>query len=268
MKVFGRFLYALLAVGVFLWTFQLSIMDMRTAYYKDVFGGSLVDESSDLPEFYYFYATLPGYHNDEPIISFDSDGYQVRGYEVAITSIEDEDLQIEESVLFIVYHQDPEQLEGVDKLLITNDDARDRIEIELGRYHNLDILVSMDPNTSYYLFNKEDIDFSLNFTKVSLVDPNYNLVTESVFTLTEDDFVIKDKLVDFYNLNNELPTRETISELNAPNIDMQDQEITDNNFVVDEYIGVMGLYLGIYLLVLIVTTYFIFFKKRKKKALY
>lgn len=268
MKVFGRFLYALLAVGIFLWTFQLSIMDMRTAYYEDVFGGSLVDQSSDLPEFYYFYATLPGYHNDEAVISFDQDGFLVRGYEIALTSIEDDVLEIEEGIIFIVYNLDPEQLQGVDKLLITSNDARDQIEVELGRYHNLDILVSMDPNTSSYLFNKEDIDFSLNYSKVSLVDPNYIRVTESVFTLSNDDFIIKDKLLAYYDAYSVLPDEETISDLNTPNINIQDQEITDNSYVVDEYISIMGIYLGIYLLVLVVTTYFVFFKKRKKKIIY
>jgi hypothetical protein len=268
MKVFGRFLYALLAVGIFLWTFQYSIMDMRANYYKDVFGGSLVDESSDLPDFYYFYATLPGYHKDDPIISIDQDGYEVRGYEVAITSFEEDVLMIEETILLIVYHEDPEQLSRVDKLLITSDDARDQIEIELGRYHNLDILVSMDPNTSYYLFDKEDIDFSLNYTNISLVDPNYNQIIESVFTLAEEDFTIKDKLQTFYYVNAELPNVETIYQLNDPSINVQDQEITNNSFVVDEYIYIMGMYLGIYLVVLIVATYFIFFKKRKKKIIY
>lgn len=268
MKVFGRFLYALMAVGIFLWVFQLSIMDMRVRYYEEVFGESLVDETSDLPDFYYFYATLPGFHNSDPVISFDQDGFQVRAYEVAITSIEEDTLDIEENLLFIVYHQDPEQLQGVDKLLITSNDARDQIDIELGRYHNLDILVSMDPNTSYYLFDKEAIDFSLNYTKVSLTDPNYNVVTESVFTLTEDDFVIEDLLLAYYNDHSDLPTLETISDLNEPNIDVQDQEITNNSFVVDEYIYIMGIYLGIYLLVLIVTTYLVFFKKRKKKIIY
>ena len=265
MRIFGRFLYALFAVGVFLLAFQYSIMTMREMYYEDVFGGSLTDETSDLPDFYYFYATLPDYHKSDPIIELDQDGYQIRGYEIARTTIEDNELDVEETIFFIVYHDNPDELMKVDRILINNDDPRNQIEVHLGRYRDLDILVSMDPLTSYYLFSKDDIDFSLNYTDMSLVDENNGTLSESVFILEEDDFTINENLQAYFNTHQALPTADTIDELSDPDIEIRDEDITNNNYVVDEYIYVMGIIMGIYFVVLIVSTYLIFFKKWKKK---
>jgi len=104
MRVFGRFLYALIMVGFFLLAFTYSRDLMQTKYLEDVFGASLVDTSSENPDFYYFYTSIPDYHNADPIVSIDSNGYQIMGYEVLVVSINnDELLDITEAVYLIVY---------------------------------------------------------------------------------------------------------------------------------------------------------------------
>lgn len=268
MRVFSRFLYALLAVGVFLLTFQFSIMQMREKYYDDIFGASLVDETSNLPEFYYFYASLPDYHKREPLISIDQDGYQLRGYEIARTSIEEDTLIVEEAILFIIYNQDSNLLTLVDEIVISNDNPENNININLGRYHDLDILVSMDAQTSYYLVSKDLFDFSLNYTDISVMTSSHNVVLNDDFNITNEDFTIKENLDVYYDQYQELPTDGDLGLLDDSNIDIKEQVVTSNNYVVDTYLYLMGIYMGIYLILLIVTTYLIFFRKRKTREPY
>jgi len=266
MRVFGRLLYALLVVGFFLLTFQFSIMQMRDAYYEDVFGQSLTDEDSTLPDYYYFYASLPDYHKEDPLISIDEDGYEIRAYEIARASIEDDTLSVDENLFFIVYHPDSEKLLDLDRLRIVNGNTAEQIDIYLGRYHGLDVLVSIDPQTSYYLVEKESIDFSLNYTHLQMIDYDNEAIIESAFNLSEDDFTIQENLQTFYNDYESLPTEDDLDQLMDRNIYPKEQNVTTNYYVVDKYIHILGIWMGVYFIALIFTTYFIFFKKKKRQT--
>jgi|GEM_PF-2291805 len=264
MRIFSRFLYALFAVGIFLLAFQFSIYQMRLEYYQDIFGQSLVDEDSDLPEFYYFYAAFPDYHKSKPLVDINQDGYQVRTYEIART-FEEEDLRIEEYLVFLIYHEDVEQLGKVDTLRLMNEDTRDYLNIDLIRYQDLDILTSVNAESSMFLIKKEDIELENNYDVLQLKDSNSNSIIESALSLSASDFTIKAEIQTFYNQYDELPTHETIHLLGDTNIQPKEQVVTNNNYLVDEYIYIMGIVMGAYFLILIISTYFIFFKKRKEK---
>lgn len=263
MRVFGRFLYAMLAVGLFLAALSISISYMRRQFFTDVFGGSLTAESSDLPEFYYFYASLPNYHQEQPLLTINQSGYQIRAYEIATTEIsEDNELMIEEYIFFLVYHENLEDLERVDQVRISNGLVREQIDIDLINYQGLDILVSVDPITSKYLYEKSLFEFDNNYNQLLLLDSNENPILESALNLSESDFIIKDTINAFYQTNQTLPDTSDMEDI--PSIGIQDQEILNNYNVVDDYLYILGIVMGIYFLVLIFSTYFIFFKKRKK----
>ncbi|HKL47539.1 MAG TPA: hypothetical protein VJ878_02630 [Candidatus Izemoplasmatales bacterium] len=262
MRVFGRILYAMLAVGLFLGALLISISLMRKQYFSDVFGGSLTNQTSELPEFYYFYASLPDYHQKEPLFSIDDAGYQIRAYEVAMTEMVEDDLDVEEYIYFIVYHDRVEALDQVDRIRISNGLVRDQIDINLIRYQDLDILVSVDSATSKYLYEKSQFEFTNNYDQLLLLDSNDILILESALQLSDSDFIIKTALENYHATNGSLPDESDIDQLNG--IGVQDQDILNNFSVVDDYLYILGIVMGIYFLILIFSTYFIFFKKRKK----
>jgi hypothetical protein len=265
MRIFARFLYALFAVGIFLMAFQFSIYQMREQYYEDIFGESLVDEDSDLPEFYYFYASFPDYHKSDPVIEIDQDGYQVRAYEIARIIEEEDEFLIEEYLFFIVYHEDVEQLSDVETIRLKNENLGDYFDVNLIRYQDLDILSSVNAESSMFLVNKEDIELANNYDQLQLNDINNDSIIESALSLDDSDFTIRSNLWAFYDGHNEFPTLETIHLLGDTTIQPKEQVVTTNNYLVDEYIYIMGIIMGTYFLILIFSTYFIFFKKRKEK---
>lgn len=265
MRVFGRFLYAMLAVGVFLAALSTSISLMRKQYFKDVFGASLTDETSIQADFYYFYASLPDYHQETPIISIDQSGYEIRAYEVAMTEIlDDQTLELTEYIFLLVYHEDADLLEAVESIRIWNGLVRDQIDIDLIAYQGLDILVSVDSTTSKYLYEKSLFEFTNNYNQLLLLDSNQDLILESALSIDDSDFILRDMLEDYYDSNDALPEAEDMDQL--PGVNIQDQDLLNNFSVVDEYIYILAIVMGIYFLVLIFSTYFIFFKKRKKPS--
>lgn len=266
MRIFGRFLYAMLAVGVFLAALTYSISLMRQAYIDDVFGGSLVDESSELPEFYYFYSSLPDYHKKEPIVSVDESGYKVRIYEIARTEVEDEALLVDEYFFALVYNEDIDELYDVEYLRISNGTVADQVDISFIQYQELDILVSVDQATTMYLIEKDQLDLSKGYDELFLMNANNDVLIESAFTIDESDFTIKENLESFYDESERLPETDDFP-LNDSDIAIQDQDIVNNFKVVDDYLHILGIVMGIYFVLLIFSTYFIFFRKKKKQPI-
>lgn len=266
MRIFGRFLYAMLAVGIFLASLTYSISLMRQAYIDDVFGGSLVDESSELPEFYYFYSSLPDYHKKEPIVSIDQSDYKIRFYEIARTQVEDEELVVNEYFFVLVYHENIDDLFNVEYLRVSNGTVADQVDISFIQYQELDILVSVDQATTMYLIEKDALDLTKDYDEVFLMDANNDILIESAFTIDESDFTVKTSLESFYNENNRLPETDDFP-LNDSDIAIQDQDIVNNFKVVDDYLYILGIVMGIYFVLLIFSTYFIFFRKKKKQPI-
>ncbi|MCF7924902.1 MAG: hypothetical protein K9L64_07360 [Candidatus Izimaplasma sp.] len=266
MRVFGRFLYAMFAVGVFLLAWTYSIDLMRQNYYQDVFGASLVDENSALPDYYYFYSSMPDYHKDDPVINVDQNGYQVRGYEIARTIFdEDDNLEINE-FLFILVYSDSQNLSNLDYLVLSENTGDDELKIKLIRYYGLEIRVSIDDNMSYYLIPKE-LFLEADFDKLEVLDSSENaLVSVSAFSIAETDFTIKDNIEDYYLANGELPTSEDMDELAADNIYPRDSSVASNDYLIKEYIHIFWIAMGIYFTVLIFATYFIFFRKQRGRG--
>ena len=264
MSVFSRFLYAMFAVGIFLLAYDFSMMKMREKYYDEVFGGSLTDETSELPEFYYFYASLPDYHKNDPVILIDIDGYQIRGYEIARAIIEEETLDIEENLFFIVYHEDSDKLLNLNKLLISTTDSSSQVEIILNNYQRQDVLVSIDSVTSSYLVEKSLFDFTKDYTSISVLDKEGNTILNESIDLTEADFTLKTNIDNYYEDYQKLPTWEDVDLLEDNNVFPKETTVSNNYYIVDNYGYIMGIVLGSYVLVLIISTYLIFFKRWRR----
>ncbi len=256
MRVFGRFLYALLAVGFFLLSFTYARDLMLTKYLNDVFAPSLIDEESDLPKFYYFYSSIPDYYKNDPIIAIENNGYDIYGYEVARASIDaNNNLVVTESVYLIVY-SGTEDLSQVDYLYLENQSNNTTEEISLQRFKTLNLINGINDEGRVYL--AKDIFLNSNYDTINLVNKNGDLIVNTSFRLDESDFTIKGFVETFYAQNNRLPEVTDFEGLTNNNI------FPNKPHVADDYAYIFYIAMGIYFSVLILSTYFIFFKKRRK----
>lgn len=259
MRIFGRFLYALLSVGLFLLTYTYAIDLTANKFYEEVFGTSLTNQDSQLPDFYYFYTSIPDFHKKTPIISIDIDGYQIRGYEVAKTKINNNnELEVTEAIYLIVY-SDNQDLSKLTHIQIYNsNNTEERKSISLTRFKTLNILNGVNDSQTIYL--QKDLFLSYNFDKMSLVNTEGIVVSDSEFSISNSQFTIKDVLTDFYDENNKIPEKDNINELSTHDIGMKIIHLTENNKLDG---NIMLIAMAIYFVILILATYLIFFKKRK-----
>lgn len=256
MRVFGRILFSVMAVGFFLLAFTYSRDLMMTKYLEDVFGVSLVDENSEYPEYYYFYTSIPNYHNNEPIISIDSNGYEIRGYEVLRTNINsDNELEVEENVYIIVY-SDTEDLSKVDYLYLENQTNEETLIIDLQRFKTLNILNGINERGTVYI-PKESF-FVEDYDKIYLTDKFANLLIDEDFSLQEADFINKEFIEEFYQTNGRLPLIEDLDAI------VDNHTFPNKPHVADDYAYIFYIAMGIYFTALIIATYFVYFKKPKK----
>jgi len=254
MRVLIRVLYAIFVVGVFLWVYRFSIDRIEEKYWQESFGASLVDENSDLPEFYYFYTSIPDYHKSDPIISIDVDGYQIRGYEVATTEIlEDQTIEVKDYLYLIVYSPN-QDLSAVKNIVLT--DGELELNIPLTRFKLLNILNAVNEEGTVYL----DKDFFLEvpFNTIKLTQENDEVITENNFSIDVNDLTIKNDLEDFYEEYNKFPTEEDIDLLSEEKIGMQ---TIHDEIELDGSILLLNMIL--YFLGLIIFTFVIFFRKKK-----
>lgn len=258
MRIFGRFLYALLAVGLFLLVFTYSIDITANRFYEEVFGASLTDETDDVPDFYYFYTSIPDYHKSEPIISIDQEGYQIRGYEVARAEInEQQQLEITESIYIIVY-SDTKDLSLLSELSLIEADTQNEFIIPLTKFKTLNILNGVNDKGQVYI--PKELFFDNNFDEINLVGKDESIIIESALSIEDTDFTIKQNLEDFYEQYEALPTEETIDNLQDDNISIKIIHLDEENQLNG---SVLMVNLAMYFIALALATYLIFFRRRK-----
>lgn len=258
MRIFGRFLYALLAVGLFLLVFTYSIDITANRFYEEVFGASLTDETDDVPDFYYFYTSIPDYHKSEPIISIDQEGYQIRGYEVARAEInEQQQLEITESIYIIVY-SDTKDLSLLSELSLIEADTQNEFIIPLTKFKTLNILNGVNDKGQVYI--PKELFFDNNFDEINLVGKDESIIIESALSIEDTDFTIKQNLEDFYEQYEALPTEETIDNLQDDSISIKIIHLDEENQLNG---SVLMVNLAMYFIALALATYLIFFRRRK-----
>jgi hypothetical protein len=254
MRVFTRVLYAIFVVGVFLWVYKYSIDRIEEKYWRESFGASLVDENSELPEFYYFYTSIPDYHKTDPLVNIDVDGYQIRGYEVATTEIlEDQTIEVKDYLYFIVYSPN-QDLSVVKNIMLT--DGETELNISLVQFKLLNILNGVNEEGAVYL--EKNLFFESAFTTIKLTGTYGEVITESNFTIEETQFTIKEELESFYQEHNKFPSEEDVNLLNEEKIGIQ--TIHDD---VELDGSILLLNMSLYFLGLVIFTFVIFFRKKK-----
>jgi hypothetical protein len=259
MRIFGRFLYALLAVGLFLLAFTYSIDLTANKFYQEVFGASLTDEDSDLPDFYYFYTSIPDFHNSSPVVSINQNNYEVRAYEVATANIDEQNTLITEEFLYWIVYSDSENLAALSHLSLSMSDSEEVFTIPLNRFKNLNLLNGVNEEGNIYI--SKDLFLDNDFDKIRLVDKNENLMVESVLNIENADFVITENIEAFFQSYDRLPDQEgDLALLSNSNVGYRIIHINEDQ-ILDG--GIMLKAMLIYFGVLITTTYLIFFRKRK-----
>ena len=254
MRVFTRVLYAIFVVGVFLWVYKFSIDRIEEKYWRESFGASLVDESSELPEFYYFYTSIPDYHKTDPIINIDVEGYQIRGYEVATTEIlEDQSVEVNDYLYLIVYSPD-QDLSIVKNVILT--DGETEANISLTQFKLLNILNGVNDEGIVYL--DKDLFLETTFNTIKLTEEYGEVITESNFNIEETEFTLKKDLEDFYNEYNKLPDDEDIDLLSEEKIGIQ---VIHDDIKLDG--SILLLNMALYFIGLVIFTFLIFFRKKK-----
>lgn len=256
MRVFGRILFSIMAVGFFLLAFTYSRDLMMSKYLEDVFGASLVDENSEYPKYYYFYTSIPNYHNNEPIISIEANGYDIMGYEVLRTYINDNDeLEVEECVYIIVY-SDTEDLSKVGYLYLENQTDEETQVINLQRFKTLNILNGVNDRGTVYI--PKETFFVEDYDKIYLVDEFETPLVDEPFSIQESDFINKEFIQQFYTTNGRLPLIEDLDAI------ANNHTFPNKPHVADDYAYIFYIAMGIYFTALIIATYFVYFKKPKK----
>lgn len=258
MRIFGRFLYALMAVGIFLLVFTYSIDITANRFYEEVFGASLTDDTDDVPDFYYFYTSIPDYHKSDPIISIDQDGYQIRGYEVVTADInEEEQLKISEYIYIIVY-SDTEDLSLISEINLIEAVTEETFIIPLTKFKTLNILNGVNDKGQVYI--PKELFLDNDFDKINLVGKDESVITESALDILDSDFTIKQNLESFYQEYDELPNEETIVDITDNNISIRIIHLDEENRLDG---SVLMVNLAVYFVVLAIATYLIFFRRRK-----
>ena len=259
MRVFGRVLYAVLAVGFFLLAFTYSRDLMLSRYIEDVFGESLTDTSSELPKYYYFYSSIPDYHNDEPVIEIIAEGYEIYGYEVAKVSIDNNNELVVNEYIYLLIYSETQDLSVIDYFYLGNQTNEETLEINLLRFKTLYLLNGVNDLGTVYL-SKEDI-IDGNFDQIYLVDEDDTNIMNTSFTIDESNFIIKEYMEAFYNENGILPDIGDVSDMASNNI------YPNQTHVADDYVHIFYIVMGIYFAILIVVTYLIYFKKTKRHSI-
>lgn len=256
MRIFGRILYSLFAVGLFLLAFTYTRDLMMTKYIEEVFGSSLTDENSEYPEYYYFYTSIPDYHNVNPVIDIEQNGYEITAYEVLQAEVDnDNELILKESLYFIVY-SDTQDLSQVDYIYLENDNNDNNFEINLTRFKTLNLLNGV--NERGYVYLEKNLFFEDDYNKIYLVDKSENVLVDQALTLEETDFIAKDFIEDYFASNNKLPDIEDLSGLTGNNV------FPNKPHVATDYAYIFYVGMGIYFVIIIFMTYMIYFKKRRK----
>ncbi|XFA98360.1 hypothetical protein ACAG96_05710 [Candidatus Izemoplasma sp. B36] len=257
MRIFGRILYALFAVGLFLLAFTYSRDIMMTKYIEDVFGNSLTDENSEYPKYYYFYTSIPDYHNVNPIIEIDSNGYEIMGYEVLQADINNDNELNVETFLYIIVYSDTIQLTNVEYLQFENTTNGNTLDINLSRFKTLNVLNGV--NERGYVYLEKDLFLDEDFNKISLIDNSDNILVNENVDIEETDFIIKTFIENYYLENGDLPNIDDLSGLS-------DNDVFPNKpHVATEYAYIFNIAMAVYFVVIIIMTYMIYFKKKKKR---
>lgn len=243
MRIFGRVVYALLAVFTFWFVLDYARGSMTIQYFENE-GAQAVELEDDT----FFYGSARDYNQRNALYESSDQGYTVSIYEIADASIKNNEINVD-AYIYIMLKRD-DLLGSLYYLRFT--DGTNQLDIEFMRFRTLNIMMGLNQEKIEFGISKEVI-LENNYTQVLLLDQYKNTIYTDTFELVAEDFTIEERLVAFYNDNEFLPLT----------------ELTDFNIYpaftheMDAYMSTLWISLIVYLVILILSTYIVFFAKKK-----
>jgi hypothetical protein len=243
MKIFGRVVYALLAVFTFWFVLDYARGSMTIQYFENE-GAKAVELEDDI----FFYGSARDYNHRNALHISNDQGYTISIYEIADASIKNNELDVD-TYTYIMLKSD-DLLGNLYYLRFT--DGSNHLDIEFMRFRTLNIMMGLNQEKTEFGILK-DVILANNYTHVLLLDQYKNTIFTDTFELATEDFIIEDRLITFYNENEFLPLT----------------ELTDFNIYpaftheMDAYMNTLWTSLIVYLVILILSTYIVFFAKKK-----
>lgn len=249
MKILGRITYALIAGIIFIYLLSFSDMIIAAKYFEK-YGPEAVSTKDD--EFFYGGS---GFHKKEVMFKFSENGYYINIYEINRLFVHNKtnDKRVDE-YLYIIIYDDNKIINPTNEeeyfLSFYNEVEDIYLDVSIRRFRELDVFVAvyLDSNEMSTLLSKEAF-LNQDLTTITIIHENVNLretLFEKPFSISEEDFVIADVLLNHYESRNDYGVYDIV-------------EHSISEFQSTKYL-VIGIYMG----VLIIATYFIFFFDIKK----
>jgi hypothetical protein len=243
MKIFGRVVYALLAVFTFWFVLDYARGSMTIQYFENE-GREAVELSDDV----FFYGSARDYNQRNAIYETESLGYTISIYEIADARITSNDIIVDTYAYIMLKSEDV--MTSAYYLRFSN--GVDMIDVEFMNFRTLNIMMALNQEMTEFGVSKEII-LEKEYTEILLLDEYKNTIFTKTFELNTSDFIIEDRLVSYYNQNNILPLT----------------ELTDFDIYpaftheMDQYMSTLWVSLIVYVVILILSTYIVFFAKKK-----
>ncbi|MGE0002982.1 MAG: hypothetical protein AB7S88_00815 [Candidatus Izemoplasmatales bacterium] len=242
MKIFIRILFAMTAVLMFLFALDYS-RGLMTSLYFEKYGEAALNEPD--PDYFFFYSSIPDYHQETPIFSVDANGYRVRMYEVA--TIGEDTVNVNaELYYYLIVHSTTLTLDDGMMVRLINGHNQASVLISIARFRSLNVMMGVNPDGYVYI---DPLWFSSDYDTFELEAVDGTVLLSVDFSLPEEDQSIADRINTYFQENGTLP-----------DMALQDQGIFPANpHVMTEYEHIFWISMAIYFLVLGLATYFLFF---------
>ncbi len=243
MKIFGRIIYALLAVFTFWFVLDYARGSMTIQYFENE-GAKAVELSDDI----FFYGSARDYNQRTFLYETNNQGYEISIYEIADVSIINEGLLVDTYIYIMLKSDDIMST----TYYLRFSDGTNTIDLEFMKFRTLNIMMALNQDMTEFGVSKEVI-LENEYTEILLLDQYKNTIFSDTFELVESDFIIEDKLTSYYDQNEILPLT----------------ELTDFDIYpaftheMDDYLSTLWISLIVYLVILILSTYIVFFAKKK-----
>lgn len=242
MKVIGRILYAMLAVFAFWFTFNYAQNRMSYLYFEDKGNEALTYENDA-----FFYGSARDYSSDEILLEIEEDGYRIAFYEVADVKENTNSIEVTTYIAALLTYD-----QGIDKnynITFSNDD--EQLTLQFYQFQSLDIAMMLNENNSEYGI---DATLLLNgYTSLDLYNEEDTLVLSHDFTITDNQLIIEDEIISYYDQNEALPFDALIDNHIYPKY----------THSVSDYLSVLYISIAVYVVVLLLSFYIVFVFRKK-----
>lgn len=244
MKIIGRIAYAGFMALLFIFVLDYTKGLMESKYFQKYAEVGLQETVSD---YFFFYSSVPDFHHDEPLLSIDQAGVEIRFYEIAKANVTESGLNVEEYVYVLVYGKTAD----IPADAIIRLEGTTTLDIALGRFRTMDLYLGVNDAGSVYL--ERDLFTNSGYETIGLVSDLSGVLMEAPYSLSGDDFILKDALTEYYLDTQSLPVLELTYAGIYPYI----------QHVGTEFAYIFWVGIGIYTVFLVSATFLLFFRKKR-----